>query len=386
MLGAVEDPGQHLLERIGLLLIRGDDPGDLLGRKTRLAGLGDAEELRIVGGHPLHVLADAVEHALFGVVDVAEEAGLPVVCLHPARGLGAELPLRLDDLSGPLQIEAALGAHAPDDAGAADGDVAVLVREEHRGADPVVPAAGRIGAVDPHQDGDAQLVEPGVAVEGGAAAASIRIDLLLLGELHPRAVEDPDERHAKALGQFGDAKDVLRLTPDPGPREHLVVGRDHHGPAAAHPGQAVDHPGGALVVPPRVVDGVERMPGPLVDQVVDALPGGELAALVDLLGGKAGGPDPLHLGGQALLHLLDQGQVLLRAAQLALLERPAELGHLLEIRPHGGSSTRWRPPAGDARESGGLLLEDRQDGVGLDRLSHLDTEALQGSVDGSNHR
>ncbi len=56
------------------------------------------------------------------------------------------------------------------------------------------------------------------------------------------------------------------------------------------------------------------------------------AAAVDTLGGDAGVFDTLAHGGQYFFLLADQIDVFLRAPDLPLAERLADVGHLLEIR------------------------------------------------------
>ena len=83
------------------------------------------------------------------------------------------------------------------------GDVAVLVGEQYCGADALVAAAGRVGAVDAGQHRDAQLVQFGMAVKGRARTAPVGIELFLLGEFNPAAVDQPDQRDVKPFGKVG---------------------------------------------------------------------------------------------------------------------------------------------------------------------------------------
>src|SRR5438552_715096 len=83
-------------------------------------------------------------------------------------------------------------------------------------------AGGGIGAVDPGEDRDAELLELGVTEERGAVAPAVGVHLVLLRQLHARAVHEPHERHVQALGEVRHAQLVLRLTRDPRAGEHLV--------------------------------------------------------------------------------------------------------------------------------------------------------------------
>ena len=99
--------------------------------------------------------------------------------------------------SAPVLVEGALGAHAAHDPAAADRDVRVLVGDQDGGADPLVAAAGRVGAVDAGDHRHAAFLELGMTEEGRAVASAVRVDLFLLRQLHAAAVHDPDERHAE---------------------------------------------------------------------------------------------------------------------------------------------------------------------------------------------
>ena len=242
-----------------------------------------------------------------------------------------------DQLLQPGDIESALRRHARNDADAAHGNVGVLVRNQDGGADRLVAAAGRIGAVDAREHRNARLLELGVPEKGRARTAAVGIELLLVGKLHAAAVHQPHQRDVQPLGQIGHAQDVIGLSGDPGAGKDLVVEADDHGPAAADLAQAVDHVGRALFVVQRVVEAVQRLPGARIDQVFQPLPHGQSAAFVDL---GRGYPDFLH----RLLRRGDLGfdglqlrAALLRARDAVFLQRFAEAGHFFEIRSHACS-------------------------------------------------
>ena len=163
--------------------------------------------------------------------------------LNPSRGHGFEFPGRLDDLLGHALVEKSLGGHAAHDACAADGDIAVLVGKKQGRADALVAAARGVCSVDGGEDGDAELVEFGVPEEGGAVASSVRIDLLLLRELHAAAVDEPHEGAMQPFGDIGDPEDVIRLSRDPGACHNLVVKADDDAPSAVDPAKTVDNAG-----------------------------------------------------------------------------------------------------------------------------------------------
>ena len=153
--------------------------------------------------------------------------------------------------------------------------------EQDGGADALVAAAGRVGAVDAGQDRNPHLLQFGVAKEGGTAAAPVGVEFFLLGELDTAAVDQPDQRHVQALGQIGDPQDVVILTGHPGTGQDLVVETDDHGPFAGDLAQAVDDVGGAFGVVFGIVERVQRTPGPGVHEIAEPLPDGHLAPGVD---------------------------------------------------------------------------------------------------------
>jgi len=335
VLRVVREPRQHLLEGVDPLGVDRDEARQLRGRELRLGRLGHAEELGVVGRQVGHPLLDGVEDLGLLLVDGLEEARLVVVDPRASRGDGLEVPRGLDERLGPFLVEVALGAHAADDAAAAHGDVGLLVGQQDRGADALVAAAGGVGAVDAGDDGNALLLELGVAEEAGALPPAVGVDLLLLGQLHAGAVDEPDERHVEPLGEVRDPQVVVGLPGDPGPGDPLVVEADQHAPLAADPGQAVDDVGLAALLALGVVDGVQGKEHPGVDDVVDPLPDRHLAALVDLLGGDADVVlDPVDLRVDLLHDLRGPLHVLLHPVYLRLPERLAQLFHLCEVLVH----------------------------------------------------
>ena len=119
-----------------------------------------------------------------------------------------------------------------------------------------------------------------MAVEGRAGAPPSSEDAVLFGQLHPRTVDQPDQRNVQTAGQLRDAKLVFGLPGQPGPGENLVVEAGDHAPFPGDPGQAVHDAGGSL----RVFGGIEqRVQGekaPRVDQPPDSFPDGEKSLFV----------------------------------------------------------------------------------------------------------
>ncbi len=202
----------------------------------------------------------------------------------------------------------------------------------------MIAAAGRVGAEDGYQDREAHLLQLCVAVEGCAVSAPVGIDFLLLGQLDAGAVEDPHQRKVQTLGHVGDPQNIVGLPGDPRSGHHLIVGGHDHGPLAVDLAQSVDDTGCAFVVEFGIVDGVKGTPGALVDQIVQSLPRGHLAALLQLLGRNTGGHYARDLFVELGLYLLDVLHALRGALQCLGFERLADLVHLFEILSHWRAS------------------------------------------------
>ncbi|KAF5044189.1 hypothetical protein DSECCO2_494360 [anaerobic digester metagenome] len=229
-----------------------------------------------------------------------------------------------------LLIDIALGVHAAKDTRATNCHIGIGMRNQDGGADRVIAAARGVGAVDRNQNRDAHLGQLGVAVEGGAAAAAVGVNLLLLVELNARAVEDIDQRNAQALCGVGSTQQVIGLAGNPGAGELLVVGSDDDSPLAADSAKTLDDGGGAAVVVHRVVKGVEGAPGALINQGVDTLHGGHLARLVQALGRAAVVERSFGLFDHLLLSCLDLRLVF----RIGVDQRPAYHRHILKIAGH----------------------------------------------------
>src|SRR3989338_1097263 len=99
-----------------------------------------------------------------------------------------------DDSFGPFLVKKALRAHTADDAGAAYGNVADLVGQQVGRADALIASPGRVGAPDSGQYRNPQFFQLGVPEESCPAAAPVRVDFLLLGQLDAAAVDYPNDR------------------------------------------------------------------------------------------------------------------------------------------------------------------------------------------------
>ena len=265
----------------------------------------------------------------------------------PGR-IGTQALGGLDLGQGGLHVHVGLGVHAAHDARAAHGHVGLLVGHQHGGGDGVVAAAGGVGAVDAHDDGDAHLVELRVAVEGGAAAPAVGVHLLLLVQLHAGALQQVDQGDAQPLGGVAAPEQVVRLTGHPGAGVLFVVGGDDAAPLAVHPAQALDDGGGAVLVVLGVIQAVQGAPGAGVHQQGDALHGSELALGVHVLVGLAAGQGVHNVGVDVVLN----GPQLVDVLGVGL-HGLAHHGHVLEIPGHGIITQCklllifvWGPPGG----------------------------------------
>ncbi len=297
--------------------------------KFGLGRLGHPEKPGIVGRHFGHISLEGVQDLGFLFIDGPEKTRFIMVNADAPRGGLLEMTGGLDDLLGAFFIKRALGAHAAHDPASAHGDVGVFVGQQDGGTDPLVPAAGRVGPVDPGQDRNAQLFQFGVAKEGGAVTPPVRIDLLLLGEFDPGTVDQPDQGHPQPFGQIGYPELVLGLPGDPGPGHDLVVETDQHAPLAADPGQAVDHPGHAFLVVPGIIQGMQR--GRRSRGRSGIRSGPRRSFLPRLWIFSAGSPAFLtrsDLGRHFLQHCLDLGPVFGHLVDLGRLQGLAQVVHL----------------------------------------------------------
>ena len=195
----------------------------------------------------------------------------------------------------------------------------------------MVAAACGVGAVNANDHGNTQLVQLAVAIEGGAAAATVGVNLLLLVQLNTGAVQHIHQRNAQALSSVGATQQVISLTGNPGTGVLLVIGSNDHSPLAVDAAQTLDDGVGAGFVIAGVVDAVQRAPGAGIDQQSNALHSGQLTLGVHLF---VGGAVCQRLFGKFLqlcLDLLQNGLVV----GVDLTQGLADDGHILEVTRHG---------------------------------------------------
>ena len=142
------------------------------------------------------------------------------------------------------------------------------------GADSLVSAASRVGAVDGRQNRHPGLIELGMPEKSGARATAIRIKFFLLGQFDTAAVDQPYQRNVQPFGQVGAAENIFSLPGYPGPGVDLIVKANDNRPFTRYFGQTVKHIGGAFRIVFGVVQRVQRIPGTRVHQVLQALPDG----------------------------------------------------------------------------------------------------------------
>ena len=170
--------------------------------------------------------------------------------------------------------------------------------------------------------------------KAGPLAPAVRVHLLLLGKLHPRAVHQPHEGEIHDLRDIRYPQIIVRLTRDPCPGDPLVVEPDQDAPLPRDPRQAVNHPRAPRLLALRVVDRVQRPEGPRIHQVLDPLPHRHLPPLVHQVRRDPHVPDPLLFRVNRLHHLFDRGDVRLHPLLLGRPERLPQIVHLRKIGSH----------------------------------------------------
>ena len=282
-LAAVEQAAQDGIHLIRTVLVVQHQVVQLAVIHGGRLGRVNTEELQVEGGEHIHILLDGGNDALLLGVHLAEEAGLAVMNGYAARRVGPEALGGLDLGQSRVHVHMGLGVHAAHDARAADRHVGLLMGQQDGGADGVVAAAGRVGAVDAYDDRDAQLVQLGVAVEGSAAAPAVGVHQLLLIQLHAGALQQINQRNAQPLGRVAAADQIVRLAGHPGAGVLLVVRGDDDTPLAVDPAQTLHDGGGAVLVVLGIIEAVQGAPRTGVHQQGDPLHGSQLALLVHVL-------------------------------------------------------------------------------------------------------
>ena len=194
----------------------------------------------------------------------------------------------------------------------------------------MVTAAGRIGAVDPNDDRDAQLVQFSVPEERRTAATTVGVYLFLFVELNAGAVQHIHQRHVQGLGGIGSPQQAFSLTRHPGTGQLLVVGSHDHAPFAVYTAQALDDGHGAVLVALRVEQGVQGSPGARFHQFFNSLESGQFPSLVYISICLAGF---LSLFDQLMDLFFDLFQLFFIGG-IRLFQGFAHLRHILEISRH----------------------------------------------------
>ena len=193
----------------------------------------------------------------------------------------------------------------------------------------MVAAAGGVGSVDAHDDGNAHLVELRVAVEGRAAAPAVGVHQFLLIQLYAGALQQVDQGDTQPLGGVAAPEQVVSLARHPGTGVLLVVGSDDHAPLAVDAAQSFNNRSRPRFVVVGVIEAVQGAPGAGIHQQGDPLHGGKLALGVHSLVGLSALQAGHNLGMDVLLNGLELGHVLRIGA-----DSLANSGHVLEIAGH----------------------------------------------------
>ena len=334
VLRVVRKTSQDVVEIIACLRIHRNDRHDLLRGVLRLRRRRHTEETRMVCRHLRHVPFQRIQHLRLLLEDGSKKSRLVVMDLHASGRHRLEVACRRNQLLGALLVKVPLRAHSADDSTPAHGDVRFLVCEKDRRADPLVAAARRIGPVDPRQHRDSHLLQLCVPEEAGSLAAAVRIDLLLLRQLHARTVHQPHQRQVHDLCQIRHPQVVVRLAGNPRSGDPLVVEADQYAPFPADPRQAVHNPGAPRLLVLRVVNRVQRAERPGIDHILNPLPHGHLAPFVDHIGRDPEILDAIDLGIDLLHDRLGLLDVCLHPLNLRRAQRLPYIVHLRKIWSH----------------------------------------------------
>ena len=164
-----------------------------------LGRLGRLKELGPISRDAQHELLEAVQNAGLLFIDAGEKARMLVMRFDIAGRPSGEFARLGNELFEHLRVEPAFRRHTRDDPDTAHGDVRVFMREQDGRADTLITASGGVGAVNPREHRGARLLELGVTKKRCARAATVRVELLLLGQLRTAAVHEPDERDVEPL-------------------------------------------------------------------------------------------------------------------------------------------------------------------------------------------
>ncbi len=220
--------------------------------------------------------------------------------------------------------------------------------EEHLGPlldhDHVVAHAGDVGTAGggvAEHDGDRGLLARRGAGEVAEASAARDEDLLLGGEVGAAGLGEVDRRQPVLLGDLRGAEGLAQRPRVEGAALHRrVVGDDHALDALDHADAGHDAGADREVTAPAGQRHQLQERRPLVDEQLDALAGGELAALLVAGDVLAAGPDGLGLLGVQRLDLLEHGSPSIRhpSSTAFILSRVVRMSRSLE-RPRSPPST-----------------------------------------------
>ena len=234
------------------------------------------------------------------------------------------------DFIGIFHVHMAFGVHAAHDAGTAHSHIGFFMGNDDRRADGMVTAAGRVGAVDPDDDRDAQLVQFSVPEERRTAAATVGIYLFLFVELNAGAVQHIHQRDVQRLSRIGSPQQAFGLARHPGTGQLLVIGSHHQAPFAIDTAQALDDGHRTVLVALRIEQGVQRSPGARFHQFFDSLESRQFASFVHISIGF-----PSFLGSlDQLMDLFFNLFQLFLIGSVHLFQGFAYLRHMLEISRH----------------------------------------------------
>ena len=225
-LTVIEQTADHIVDVIRPFVVQGHHAVQVVSRESRCFRIIHTEEFRIIFRQHAHILLDAFQDAFFGSIDFTDETGFGVMDIDSSRRFGlAGTVHHVGDFIGIFHVHMAFGVHAAHDAGTAHSHIGFFMGNDDRRADGMVTAAGRVGAVDPDDDRDAQLVQFSVPEERRTAAAAVGIYLFLFVELNAGAVQHIHQRDVQRLSRIGSPQQAFGLLSEATTRHHLPLTR-----------------------------------------------------------------------------------------------------------------------------------------------------------------
>src|SRR6056297_1041664 len=137
-----------------------------------------------------------------------------------------------------------------------------------------------------------------------------------------------------SFGHIGNPKDIFRLARDPGPSHKFIIKSNNYSPSTGNFGQSINHIGCTIWIVCRVIQHMKRMPGTLVNQIVQALPYSHLPSRVEFFSRQTKVFNLFYFFSQLFFSRLNLLSILLTTLFLPLLQLSPKIRHILKIRSH----------------------------------------------------